>query len=302
MSAQSFAAAKQKNGELSQPRAGGNMKFVVGYSKMVQHTADIPSFANIKKLKSAGAASTLPQMTTDNLTELNDSKKSELTKEKKQQWKDEQDQHKGMLPLWSYKGETEEENRLLRVIDNFESGYSYPGSDPKELKILGTSSNGSFYSYGWDGMFIVVKKEESVCIHCTCCDNDIDLCEAKDLANHAAYCDNTPLLVPYIIDAMKSVGEELREESVEVDFKLLDEEQLKKRIAAMWEGGDGSRVAQIRYVRRMIVEYLTRYSGASHLSAVIFKRFNPSYDVNQTKKHWSKERRVSILGFVFFAT
>jgi hypothetical protein len=48
-------------------------------------------------------------------------------------------------------------------------------------------------------------------------------------------CEYTPLLPLVISDAMKKSGEESSEGSVEVEFEGLTNEELKKRIVAMWE-------------------------------------------------------------------
>jgi hypothetical protein len=115
---------------------------------MTQRTAPLSSLADFK---TTVKASTIPPIPKHNLTQPTTNKTGELSTEEKQSFRGAMIMSRGMVSHRQLHGETEEENKILTVIEHFEIGYSDNGKAPKELKkLILTERNRLYLSYGWE--------------------------------------------------------------------------------------------------------------------------------------------------------
>jgi hypothetical protein len=182
-----------------------------------------------------------------------------------------------MAPLTHYDGETDDEKKMVRIIHHFETGNFLSEDDRQEqLKTILRGPNSTYVSYGWKGMYDVQKEEEGVYyFRCKCCNKHLsdEKAHALALGKHVIQCRFSPLLPLLISDAMKKSGDE---GSVEVDFEGLTDEELKKRIVAMWEVEE---MSQIKYIRWMIAKYISMNGTERvNLAKAILKKIDPSYN------------------------
>jgi hypothetical protein len=155
----------------------------------------------------------------------------------------------------SYQGDSDDEKKMCKAIDHYLHGFSCEGNEAKPLKVIVVDDSRKQLSYGWE-MFVVCK-ENNLCIRCSKCNEsiadttNIKTRESGKMSRHAVQCKNTPLLKGVVADALGEEGDDL-----ELDINSLGQEELKKRIIAMWQYcEDGNTIYQYFYVRSMIVKY-----------------------------------------------